>query len=197
MVVALVARGADAPPGAPVPGASPAGSPASGDPANGVPDSEPSSGPTEVPDPGSLEPVTVEEVTVAPAVGLDDTADFGTGLTLRITSIEAVAGEARGPGQVSGPALRLRVEARNSGAGAVSLEGMVVALAHGAGDTPAMSLLEPGARPFEGEVPPGGEAVAAYVFAVPPESRDRVTITASYTGSAPTVVFEGAAGRVS
>lgn len=169
---------------------------ASGSPtASEAPDPHPSSGPTEVPEPGSLETVKVEEVSLAPPVGLDETGDFGTGLTLRVTDIEAVEGVARGPGEVSGPALRLTMEARNASRAPVSLEGMVVDLTYGAADTPAMPLTEPGARPFEGEVPARAERVAVYVFAVPEGSRDRVRVRTSYTGSAPTVVFRGSADR--
>jgi len=155
------------------------------------PASEPSSGPTEVPEPGSLETVDVSEVSVAPPVGLDQKGDFRTGVTLRITSIEAVNGVGRGPGEVSGPALRLTMEARNDSGDPVSLEGMVVDLRYGAPDTPGMPLTEPGAKPFEGELAPREQAAAVYVFAVPEESRRLVTVAASYTGSAPTLLFEG------
>jgi hypothetical protein len=200
LVVTVVSGTSDDPPDQPSVATSEtsAGSPAPESSAATVPpDSKPSSGSTEVPEPGSLETVKVEEVSYAPPVGLDETADFGTGLTLRLTEIEAVEGVARGPGQVSGPALRLVVKARNASKAPVSLEGMVVALAYGAAGTPATSLSEPGGKPFEGELPARGEAVAVYVFAVAEESRDRVTVSASYTGSAPTVVFEGAADRMS
>jgi len=161
------------------------------------PASDPSSGPTEVPPPGSLETVDVGEVSVAPAVALDETGDFGTGVTLRITDIRAVDGVARGPGQVSGPALRLELVAHNDSAKSVSLEGMVVALAYGAADTPAMPLDEPGAQPFGGAVSVQDDAAAVYVFAIPEGYRSRVAVSASYTGSAPTVLFEGDALRLS
>jgi hypothetical protein len=180
---------------APATGETSAGSPTDPPAATVSPDSRPSSGPTDVPEPGSLEPVEVEEVVLARPVGLDETADFGTGLTLRVDDIAAVDGVARGPGQVSGPALRLVMEARNASGGSVSLERMVVDLTYGSDDTPAMPLREPGAKPFEGELPGKGSARAVYVFAVPEKARGRITVSASYTGSAPTVVFEGAAGR--
>lgn len=196
VAVVLVTRGlADDPPTRPS-GADETsdGPPTAGSPtATGTPDSKPSSGPTGTPEPGSLEPVEVEEPETAPPVGLDETGDFGTGVTLLVDEIEAVDGVARGPGQVSGPALRLVMEASNASKGSVSLEGMVVALAYGADDTPAMRLSEPGERPFEGELPAKAEARAVYVFAIPQEARGRISVSASYTGSAPTVVFEGAA----
>jgi hypothetical protein len=169
-------------------------SPAPGSPS---PASKPSSGPTEVPPPGSLETVDVREVSVAPPVALDQTGDFETGVTLRITDVEAVDGEGRGPGQVSGPGLRLVLEAHNDSEDPVSLEGMVVALAYGAAETPAMSLTEPGGDPFEGELPPESKSGGVYVFAVPVQSRGQVTVSASYTGSAPTVLFKGDAARAS
>jgi len=161
------------------------------------PASEPSSGPTEVPPPGSLETVDIREVAVAPPVALDETGDFETGVTLRITDVEAVDGVARGPGQVSGPGLRLVLEAHNDSGDPVSLEGMVVALAYGAAETPAMTLTGPGGDPFDGELSPQSKSGGVYVFAVPVESRRQVSVSASYTGSAPTVLFEGDAARAS
>ena len=162
------------------------------------PDGSASATPTdrviEAPTPGSLDPVPVAEPSRAPAVSLDAIGDFGTGLTLRIVDIAAVEGVARGPGEISGPALRLTMEARNSSRRPVSLEGMVVALDHGATKTPAATLSEPGGDPFVGQVAPGGTARASYVFAIPEGARDRVRVTTSYTGSAPTVIFRGDAG---
>jgi hypothetical protein len=108
-----------------------------------------------------------------------------------------VEGVARGPGQISGPALRLELRAHNGGTDPVSLEGMVVALAYGAEEMPATTLTEPGGAPFEGELAPGADAVATYVFGVPVGERERITVSASYTGSAPTIPFEGDATRVS
>ena len=190
LVVVALMRGPTAEPGRdtfPDPGeTSPVPSPAS----------EPSSGPDEVPPPGSLETVDVREVSVARPVALDGTGDFGTGVTLRITAIEAVAGVGQGPGEVSGPALRLTLEAHNDSAEPVSLEGMVVDLVYGPAETPAMSLSEPGGAPFEGELAPGAAADATYVFGVPEKDRGRIRVSASYTGSAPTVPFQGDATRV-
>jgi len=159
------------------------------------PASEPSSGPTGVPPPGSLETVDVREVSLAPPVALDEKGDFGTGITVRISAVEAVAGVARGPGEVAGPALRLTMVAENDSQDPVSLEGMVVALTYGAQETPAMSLSDPGGSPFGGELSPGDRATAVYVFGIPEAARDRVTVSTSYTGSAPTVIFAGDAAR--
>lgn len=172
-------------------GSAPPPTPASSSPSD-LPGSDPSSGPTETPEPGSLDPVPVREVETAPPVGLAETGDFGTGLTLRIRNWQPVEGVARGPGEIAGPAVRLVLEAHNDTGRPVSLEGVVVALEHGPDHTPAITLSEPDADPFEGELAAGGTARAAYVFAVPEEERDRVRVSASYTGAAPTLVFQGA-----
>lgn len=156
-----------------------------------TPGAEPSSGPTKVPEPGSLDPVPVEEVETAPPVELEETGDFGTGVKLEIVEINAVEGKARGPGEISGPALQLVLEATNDSDKGVWLEGMVIALDHGPDHTPAIGLSEPGTDPFEGRLAAGGTARATYVFKVPVEERDQVRVVASYTGKAPTLVFRG------
>jgi hypothetical protein len=161
--------------------------------ASPTPDPAPSSGPTGTPSPGSLEEVPVGEVTTEPAVPLTATADFGTGMTLRILRIESVQGEARGPGEIAGPAVRLTLKMSNSSDAAVSLEGAVVDVSTGADHTPAPGLTGPGGREFEGELPAGGSATAAYVFAVPEGDRDRLRVAVSYVAAAPVVVFAGPA----
>ncbi len=157
------------------------------------PGSAPSSGPAEAPVPGSLEVVPVEEVTTEPAVPLTATADFGTGMKLRIMRIESVQGVARGPGEVAGPAVRLTLRMSNGSDSAVSLESAVVDVSTGADRTPAPSLTGPGGRRFEGDVSPGGSMTAVYVFAVPEHERERLHVAVSYLAAAPVVVFAGAA----
>ena len=72
-----------------------------------------------------------------PPVALDEPAFFGNGVVARVTSLEAVQGEARGPGEIAGPALRVVVEIRNTSERAVSLARSVVIVSYGR---------EPGAR---------------------------------------------------
>ncbi len=162
--------------------------------ASPTPDAEPSSGPTGTPSPGSLDVVPVEEVVTEPAVPLTETADFGTGMTLRILRIESVDGEARGVGEIEGPALRLTLRMSNDSDTAVSLESVVVDATTGADRTPAPTLSGPGVELFEGEVPAGGSKTGVYVFAVPEDARDRLRVTVSYLSGAPVVALAGAVG---
>ncbi|WP_193613093.1 hypothetical protein [Nocardioides lijunqiniae] len=141
--------------------------------------------------PGSLQPAPYEEVTPRPAVPLSATADFGTGLTLRIVEVEAVRSEARSPGEVSAPAVRLTMRARNASDRPIAVDGLAVTLEHGAARTPAVGVTEPGGAPFTGVLEPGATARGVYVFNVPPGERDLVRVTTSYTGAAPTLVLAG------
>jgi hypothetical protein len=140
--------------------------------------------------PGSGETVPVEPVRTRAPVPLDATGDFGTGLRVRLTSIKAVDGEARGPGEIAGPALRVAVAARNAGDAAIPLEHVVVFMSYGADWTPA-SDLSTGSRPLGGTLAAGGQGTGVYVFSVPPDQRDDIRVEISYTGEAPTVAFQG------
>lgn len=127
--------------------------------------------------------------TLAP-VPLESVGDFRTGLTVELASISAVEAEAKAPGEISGPALRVTVEAANDAGEAVSLDGVVVFLSYGDERTPA-SQFGSSSDPLVGDLAPGGSRTGTYVFSVPPDQRDDVRVEVSYTGSAPTVAFTG------
>jgi hypothetical protein len=173
-------------------GRPPAAQPGAGESAaTSTPQSAPSSGPSGTPSPGSLDEVPVEEATSRPAVPLTATAALGGGLSLRIARVEDVEGVARGVGEIAGPAVRLTLELANSTAEEVSVDSAVVDLLAGPDRTPAATLTGPGGRAFEGVVPPGETVSGVYVFAVPPEARERVRVSVSYQSGAPVVVFAG------
>ncbi len=65
----------------------------------------------------------------------------------------------------------------------------------GTAQNPAQDLSGPGAKPFPAEVVPGGEASGVFVFSVPPEHRDQVTISVDFAVGVPIVVFQGSAPR--
>jgi hypothetical protein len=135
--------------------------------------------------PGSLDTVPVETVVTAPPVGIDEVADAGTGMTFRLEQLEAVDGEANGPGEIAGPAVRVAVVATNDSPSPVLLEGVVVDLTYGAQNTSAAPLSGPGALRFSGEVAPGASATGVYVFDVPVDERGSVSVIVSYAASVP------------
>jgi hypothetical protein len=126
-----------------------------------------------------------------PAVGLDATAAAGDGVTARLAAIDAIEGKAGGPGQVAGPALRVTVRIKNASSADVSLDGVAVNLSYGADNTPGSPAEDPSNAPFSGTLPAGDEAEGVYVFSVPKDSRDMVTVEVGYQPGAPLMVFSG------
>jgi hypothetical protein len=129
-----------------------------------------------------------------PAVALDDEAAVGNGITAEVVSLDAIAGTGTGPGNIAGPALRVTVQISNGTTAPVSLDGVVVDLTHGADLAPASPLDDPSAAPFTGTVEPQGHREGVYVFTVPEDQRDAVTVSVGYQAGAPFLLFTGSAG---
>lgn len=140
--------------------------------------------------PGTGETVSVEPVRTKDPVPLDDEAEFGTGLTVELTRIQSIKGEAKVPGEIAGPALKLTLRASNDSKAAVGLDTVIVAVSYGRDRAPAVELSE-GRRPFSGRLGAGDSKDGVYVYNVPTNERDDVRVEVSYTGEAPTVAFEG------
>ncbi|MFD1825858.1 MULTISPECIES: hypothetical protein [Mumia] len=141
--------------------------------------------------PGSLETVPVEEVEPAKSVALDEKATLGPGLTANVASLRAVKGTARGPGEIAGPALQVRIAVDNGADEAIALGRAVVEVSYGKKQTPGVELSGPGVAPFPASLEPGNSAEGTYVFGVPKGARGRVQITIAYTAGQPPAVFEG------
>lgn len=133
-------------------------------------------------------PTRVVRTTKAP---LRETGDLGSGVSARVTRIESVDGEARGPGEVAGPALRVTLEIKNSSKKDVAMSSALTNLYYGKKRLPASVLSGPGVEPFPASVAAGRTAAGRYVFGVPDRGRDPVVVEFSLTTDAPTVEFEG------
>lgn len=129
-----------------------------------------------------------------PEVALDAEAAVGNGIVATLPRIEAIEGEAVGPGNIAGPALRVTVRIANGTAEAVPLEGVAVNMYYGTDRTPASPLDDPSRRPFGGMVAAGDSADGIYVFSVPTDARDSVTIEVGYQAGAPLLLFTGPVG---
>jgi hypothetical protein len=145
--------------------------------------------------PAADTPVEVAPLPELPAVPLTEEVAPVPGVVVSIDSLEAVEGEAQGPGEVGGPALRFTLTMRNDGDAPVSLESTVVNVYSGPDQAPAVDLSGPGGVPLPGEVAPGATVTGVFIFMVPPEQRDQVKIGVDYTVGVPIVVFEGAGPR--
>jgi hypothetical protein len=126
-------------------------------------------------------------------VAIDEEADPGTGMSFRLERLEAVKGEANGPGEIAGPAVRVTVVATNDTGAPVLLETVVVDLQYGPDDSSAAPLSGPGAVRFTGELAQGASATGVYVFDVPLDQRGEVSVIVSYLASVSPVVFTGPA----
>jgi hypothetical protein len=154
---------------------------------------EPGDGPTEAPE--VAPPVEAAPLPELPSVPLTEDVAPVPGLVVSIDNLEAVTGEADGPGEVAGPALRFTLVLRNDGDAPVSLESTVVTAYSGPEQTPALDLRGPGGVPLPVEIAPGATVTGVFIFTVPLEDRDQVKIGVDYTVGVPIVVFEGVAPR--
>jgi hypothetical protein len=162
--------------------------------------------PVPPPVPGNIHrTVRAVAVTTKPPVSLRAVADFGAGVTARIMSIKAIEYHAVGPGQVSGPGLRLVVQISNGTGKSIDLDNAVVTIADARG-TPGVEMLitpvtsgddagHPGpgnfSYPLRGVLAPGHKASGTYVFTIPAGHRAPVTVNFSYAGGGPVVLFKG------
>ena len=126
-------------------------------------------------------------------VSLDEQAAVGNGITAEIVSLEAIDGTGQGPGNVAGPALRATIRLTNGTGEEVGLDGVAVSMGHGVDLVPASPLDDPSAAPFRGTVQPGESADGVYVFTVPADDRDLVSLSVGYQAGAPFLVFTGPA----
>jgi hypothetical protein len=144
-------------------------------------------------------------VTTKPPVSLRAVAHFGTGVTARIMSIKAIEYHAVGPGQVSGPGLRLVIQIDNGTAKSIGLGNAVVTIADARG-TPGVGMnitpqasdddaAHPGpgnfSYPMRGLLAPHQKTSGTYVFTIPAGHRNPVTVNFSYDGGGPAVLFKG------
>lgn len=153
-------------------------------------------GPTDVaPAPAVVgEPVAADELPPSlPPVDLDDPTETG-GVTVELVAVEAIEGTGRGPGNVAGPAVRVTVRLDNGSADPLDLFGVAVDLAYGEDGRPGPTLDDPSAAPFSGRLAPGDSAEGVYVFRVPPDARDDITVSVGHQPGAAYVVFTGAVG---
>lgn len=134
---------------------------------------------------------TVDPVDVATLdpVALTDTADVD-GVAITIDSVESITLEAKTPGDVSGPALAVTVSVKNGTDKPIDVATAVVVLTQGDATAATPSSLDP-ASPLTGKVEPGKSTQGVYVFEVPADVVNPVTVTVNYAAGAAVAVFTG------
>ena len=107
-------------------------------------------------------------------------------------AVEAVNVEATVPGEVSGPAVRVKVTA-TAGSAALDLSGASVTATYGQDSTPAVMLTsDQQSQTLPDSVAAGSEATGVYDFAIPEGSRDQVVVRVYLNSQEPAAVFSGA-----
>lgn len=161
--------------------------------------------PAEAPASGEAEPAPVdrkdkseEELAaipqpVAAPVTLQAKKTVKGGVTATITELAAVQGVAKGIGEIAGPAVRFKVTVTNDTAIPLSLDGAAVDVSFGSEEEPASPLSGPDPVAFPSSVAPGASGTGVFVFGVPPEARDKVTIHFNLEAETPIATFAGKA----
>lgn len=155
------------------------GAAAGGDTADGTAEAD-GADPAVVPVAPELEPAAPDQTVQAP-----------DGVAVRLAQVEHVEGEAVAAGETSGPAVRLTVEVTNGTDAPLDLSYAVVNAYTGEDRVPAGRLVQPGGRPFEGELAPGESGTGVVLFSIPDADRDDVTVAVEYAPGTSTVVFRG------
>jgi hypothetical protein len=127
---------------------------------------------------------------VVPPVAIDEPADFGDGVTARLTEVEDTEVEAFVPGEVGGPGVSVTIEISNGSSTAISLDNVTVDLTDASGASATMVTTHED-RKLSGDLPPGETRAGTYVFTIAVDDRSDVALRVTYAAPKPTVVFEG------
>jgi hypothetical protein len=136
-----------------------------------------------------------KQQTTRSPVPINTKAQVKKGLTAAISKLEAVKGEANGPGEIAGPAIRFVLTLTNSSDATVPLDTTVVNAYYSKAETPASQLEKPGGAALPASVRAGGKATGTFIYSIPTNQRDDVLITVDYSVDVSLVAFRGKAPR--
>ncbi len=135
--------------------------------------------------------VALPEKNVAPPVSFEEQVQIAPSFRATVDEIRAIDGVGQGIGEISGPALAFTITLTNDTKNVLKTAGAVVNL-YDSTASPAIPLLgDPNADPLTGSIAPGASVTGTYVFRVPPEARDSVTLTIAFDPELSVVVFTG------
>ena len=134
----------------------------------------------------------IEEAPPAPVTDaeLDDVVLLETGVRVSVVEISGITVEAETPGEIAGPAVAATVRFENGSGEPLDLGGTMVSLVDAAGNVAVPTTSAP-AAPTSGTLDDGATAEGTYVFRMPEDTRNAITLTVDYSAGAPVVVFHG------
>jgi cytoskeletal protein RodZ len=128
-------------------------------------------------------------------VPINTKAQVKKGLTAALSQLEAVKGEANGPGEIAGPAIRFVLTLTNTSDAALPLDTLVVNAYYGKAETPASQLEKPGGAALPARVKAAGKATGTFIYSIPTNQRDDVLITVDYSVDVSLIAFRGKVPR--
>jgi len=149
----------------------------------GTPVAAPSSGTIDQTVTPSAAPEAIKTDLAAPATPVTD-------VTVRISKVEAIEAKGQGPGEVSGPAVAVTVTIENAGTQPFDTSALSVNLTDSK-DLPGNGMTGSPAAWITKPVPAGGKLSGVYVFSVPKDNRNPITVSVSVNPGVPTVLFSG------
>jgi hypothetical protein len=143
--------------------------------------------------PSVTTPETPKVLQTHKPVPIKTAAPFGDGVTAKIISVVPVQSIGKGPGEISGPAIKVLISLNNGTKTVISVNQVTVNVSYGAAASPSIPILgDPSSKPFNGNVAPAASSRGTYIFDVPKNARSNVSISVSYAALSPIVVFKGA-----
>lgn len=127
-----------------------------------------------------------------PPVPMNSPAAFGNGVTAKVVSSSRVDIKGSGPGEISGPGVKVEIQITNGTNDDIDLNAVTTNVFYGASRTPASPVLNSDSG-FSGTLAAGKSATGTYYFSVPKGSNP-IELQVSYSIQQPVVVFTGKIG---
>jgi len=152
--------------------------------------------------PGATDDGATIDDTVPPAskpvvdpVAIDEVAEFGDGVTARLSAVEDVEVEAFMPGEVSGPGVAITLEISNGSTDPINLDNVTVDLVEPPDVSATLITTHEDTR-LAGDLAPGDTGTGTYQFTIAVDARAEIAVRVTYAAPEPTVVFEGSLADV-
>lgn len=129
---------------------------------------------------------------VAPPVEIASEVSAAGGVNVSVTEMLAVEGEAHGIGEIAGPSVRFTLSITNNTEKPIDLSSALATVEAGPDSLPCTELSGPGVAPFPETAAPGQTVTGTFVFLIPVEDRNLVSVYLSYSMDSPVAAFKGA-----
>lgn len=128
------------------------------------------------------------EPTVSTA--LDKTAKLKGGVDISIAKVSTLNVKSETPGEIAGPAVAVTLDVQNSSGKPIDLSTAMVTLTGAKGSYGQPTTSDP-YKPFSGSISSGASATGTFVFRLPAQERQSLSITVQYVAGAPVALFAG------